>query len=82
MHARPLSPPSYRRGLRLEKPRIKCKWRDRCNRYPGAARVPMIDQHITIRRTGDRHDDRRDHENEFGAFIEPCISERLRVDFA
>ena len=67
--------------LRLEKPRIECEWRNRRNRYPSATRVPVIDQNIAVGRAGDWHDDRRDHENEFGAFIEPCIPERLRVSF-
>ena len=66
----------------LEEPWIEIEWRYRCNRYPSDSRMSVIDQHISIGRTGDRHDDRRDHENEFGAFIEPCISELLRVRLA
>src|SRR5450759_1675073 len=60
-HACPAVFAPYCRGsaknLRLEKPRIKCEWRDRCNRYSITARVTMINQHIAIGRTGDRHDD-------------------------
>ena len=44
--------------------------------------MPVIDKHIAIRRAGDRHDDRRNHKNEFCAFIKPCVSELLCVDFA
>ena len=44
-------------NLRLEKSRIECEWRDRCNRYPITARVTVINQHIAVRRTGDGHDD-------------------------
>ena len=68
--------------LRLEKPRIKREWRDRCNRYPITARVTVINQHIAIGRAGDRHDNRRDHKNKFVAPIEPCIPELLRVGLA
>ena len=73
----------YRRALNnrlsLEKPQIECEWRDGRNRYPSATRVPVIDQHIAIGRTGDGHDYRWDYENEFGAFVEPCIPELLRA---
>jgi len=37
---------------------------------------------FAIGRACDRYDDGRNHENEFGAFIEPRISERLCVGFA
>ena len=66
-------------NLALEKPWIECKWGDRRNRDPRAIRVPVIDQHIAIGRASGGHDDGRDHENESGAFIEPCIPEFLRV---
>src|SRR5713101_5872532 len=68
--------------LCLEKPWIECEWRDRCNRYLSTIRVTVINQHIAIGRACDRYDDGRNHENEFGAFVEPRISERLRVGFA
>src|SRR5215471_13393627 len=68
--------------LRLEKPRIKREWRDRCNCYPITARVTVINQHIAIGRAGDRHDDRRDQKDKLVALIEPCIPELLRVGLA
>ena len=74
--------PWLNKKLRLEKPRIECEWRDRCNRYPSTTRVTVINQHIAIGRGGDGYDDRRDHENERRAFIDPYISECLRVGFA
>ena len=43
--------------LWLEKPRIECEWRDRCNCYSIAARVAVINQYIAIGRVGNRHDD-------------------------
>ena len=79
---RPSKIPDELRNLYLEKSRIKYEWRDRCNCYPSAARVPVINQHIAIRRAGDRHDDRRNHKNEFDAFIEPRVPERLGMGFA
>ena len=42
----------------------------------------VIDEHIAIGRTGDGHDYRGDHENEFVAFIEPCIPELLGAGLA
>ena len=42
----------------------------------------MINQRIVIGRGGNRHDDGRHYQNEFGAFFEPCISECLSVGFA
>ena len=58
-HAAAIKP--YCRGstknLRLEKPRIECEWRDRCNRYPSITRVTVINQHIAIGRGGDGYDD-------------------------
>jgi hypothetical protein len=49
--------PWLNKKLRLEKPRIECEWRDRCNRYPSITRVTVINQHIAIGRGGDRYDD-------------------------
>ena len=46
-----------KKNLRLEKPRIECEWRDRCDRYPSTARVTVINQHIAIGRGGDGYDD-------------------------
>jgi len=39
---RPSKIPDELRNLYLEKSRIKYEWRDRCNCYPSAARVPVI----------------------------------------
>jgi hypothetical protein len=41
---------AQQKNLWLGKPRIKCKWRDRCNRYSITARVTVINQHIAIGR--------------------------------
>jgi hypothetical protein len=48
--------PWLNKNLRLEKPRIKCEWRQRYNRYPITARVTVVNQHIAIGRAGDGYD--------------------------
>jgi hypothetical protein len=65
---------SSHKKLGSEKPWIECEWRDRSDRNAGDSGVPVIDQHIAIRRAGDRDNDRRDYEYECGAMIEPCVS--------
>ena len=47
---------AQQKNLRMEKPWIECEWRDRGNRYPINALVPMINQRVAIGRADDGHD--------------------------